>query len=505
MKNVLEYLENSFKKYPDKTAFYDGKNSLTFCELYDASRRIGTYLAKNLTHNDSAVQNRRSALILMDKTPFALAAFFGAAYAGIAYIPAGGDMPDARIDIMAETAGTSCIICDKANAPRCEGKKIPVFFYEEMVREGADDELLTKIRDRQKDTDILYIMFTSGSTGVPKGVMITHKGVILYIESLNKLLGIRQDDIFANQAPFYSDASLKEIYLGIRNGCEVDIVPKQLFLFPVKLVEYLNERKITVICWVSSALSFVSSLGGLENAVPESVRIVTFVGEVFPVKQLNRWRRALPGATFYNLYGPTEVTGVCTAYRIDPERPEFDESKPVSIGKALEHSKIFLLDEEGREVKTGEICVQSDSLSPGYVNNEKRTAEVFVDNPADKGHMIYKTGDLATTDDEGNLYFVSRKDFQIKHMGYRIELGEIEACAASLEKIREVCCVYNDKNSKIVMYFTGDISARELSGHLKERLPRYMIPGKFEACDILPKNGTGKIDRKKLYDMEMNG
>ena len=268
-------------------------------------------------------------------------------------------------------------------------------------------------------------------------------------------------------------------------------------------MEFLNEHKINTVCWVVSALTMISSFKVFERIKPEYLTNIAFGSEVFPIKQLRLWREALPNARFTNLYGPTEATGMCCYYKVDREF-ELDESVP--IGGPFRNTDILLLNgnnELCKEGEEGEICVRGTSLTLGYYNNFEKTNEVFVQNPLNKIYpeLIYRTGDIGKRNERGELLFVSRKDYQIKHMGHRIELGEIEVNVNNLNGIKTCCCVYDKEKDKIKLFYVGDPEVSEVITTLKDKLPRYMIPNKAEKLDVLPYTPNGKIDRKKLSTM----
>lgn len=346
-------------------------------------------------------------------------------------------------------------------------------------------------------TDPIYIVFTSGSTGVPKGVVACHRSVIDYIENLSEVLCFNENTRFANQTPLYFDACLKELYPTLKFGATTYIVPKSLFMFPIKLVEFLNEYKINTVCWVVSALTMISAFKTFNKIKPEYLHTIAFGSEVFPIKQLKIWRETLPKARFVNLYGPTESTGMCCYFEVDRE---FELDEVVPIGRPFHNTEILLLDENNKLVEdgnVGEICVRGTSLTLGYYNNFEKTSEVFVQNPLNSRYpeLIYKTGDLGKRNERGELIFVSRKDYQIKHMGHRIELGEIEVNVNMIEEISTSCAVYDKEKGKIVLYYIGELEPDKLVRILKDKLPRYMIPNKTEKLEQMPLTANGKIDR----------
>lgn len=491
-RNVLEYLENTVTRVPDKVAYEDENSGLTFSEVYKASRAIGSFIAGEGLHNEPVV-------IFMRKCPEAVAAFFGTVYGGCFYVPIDDEMPAMRIELILESLNPKLMIVDKETAEKAkafkyEGKTV---FYEGVSKGDINDSALADIRSRQIDTDPIYIVFTSGSTGVPKGVVACHRSVIDYIEQLSSVLEFDENTRFGNQSPFYFDACLKELYPTIKFGASTVIVPRQLFMFPIKLVEFLNEKKINTVCWVVSALTMISAFGVLDKVVPEHLRTVAFGSEVFHIKQFNRWVSALPNTKFINLYGPTEATGMSCYYKVNRE---FVEGDVIPIGRAFDNTEIILLDDNNQRANEGEICIRGTCVTLGYYNNPEKTSEVFVQNPLNTRYpeLIYRTGDIGKINEYGELQFISRKDYQIKHMGHRIELGEIEVNVNRLDKIYSSCAVYDKEKDRIGLFYVGDLDEKELTNLLRDKLPRYMLPNRTYRLDEMPLTPNGKIDRKLL-------
>ena len=493
--NILEYLERTVRSVPDKTAFSGEEAELSFRQVFDQARAIGSFL-----HREGGY--KQPVAVFMKKHPRAITAFLGTVYGGNFYVPLDDEMPRHRMELILKTLQPGIVICDGTTRPVMEvldyGGRI--YSYEQMAFGAIDEGALAHIREHQLDTDPIYIVFTSGSTGVPKGVMGCHRAVIDYIENLCDVLKFSAGTVFGNQTPLYFDACLKEIIPTLKYGATTYLIPKKLFLFPVKLVEYLNEHRINTLCWVVSALTFISSLHTFEKVKPEHLQTIAFASEVFPIRQLNLWRSALPGARFINLYGPTETTGICCYYEVDRE---FAEDEILPIGRPFRNTEIILLDENDRippAGEQGEICIRGTRLTLGYYCDPEKTAEAFVQNPLNRLYpeRIYRTGDLGKYNERGELVFLSRKDNQIKHMGHRIELGEIEVAANTHRGVNAACCIFDPEGKKIILYYAGDIPVEDLSLYLKEKLPRYMIPHELRQIPAMPLTPNGKIDRNYL-------
>ncbi len=493
--NVLQYLEEAAARWPEREAFCCEDYSLRFSDVYRQSRSIGSKLLQEGFYKAPVV-------VFMRKQPKTLAAFWGAIWAGCFYVPLDEEMPAHRIELIFKTLEPGAVICDESTLPMLDklGYSGKSWLYEQIAYGDADGEALASVRARQIDTDPIYIVFTSGSTGVPKGVMACHRSVIDYIENLCPVLQCDETTVFGNQTPLYFDACLKEIYPTLKYGATTWLIPRKLFMFPVKLVEYLNEKQINTVCWVVSALTMISSLGAFQKATPRYLRTVAFASEVFPMKQFHIWKSVLPHARFINFYGPTEATGICCYYVVDRE---FGPDEVLPVGRPFRNTDILLLTEDDREAapgEQGEICVRGTCLTLGYFRDPERTAAAFVQNPLNRDYpeRIYRTGDIGRYNARGELMFLSRKDNQIKHMGHRIELGEIEVIAAMDEGVHAACCLFEPEKKKIVLFYTGDAQPQQLSSFIKVKLPRYMVPHSIKKLPALPLTPNGKVDRNSL-------
>lgn len=493
--NILEYLEATVPQHRNKTAYSDGTYDMCFSELLSASRAIGSALFR-------AGYTKEPIAILMKKHPTEVAAFFGTVYAGCYYVPLDPDMPTERIKLILQSVGARCLIVDakgRTLADRLEFSGA-VLMYDALVREPVNDEALGAVRQRHIDTDPLYVVFTSGSTGIPKGVVACHRSVIDYIEALCETLAFSEETVFANQTPLFFDAPLKELMPVIKLGATAYLVPKKYFSFPMALCDFLNEHRINTVCWVVSALTMISSMGVLEKNPPRYLQTVAFGSEVFPRRQYELWRAALPHAKFFNLYGPTEATGMSCYWSADRV---LAEDEPIPVGHPFRNTGLLLLREDGRAAEdgeTGEICLRGTCVTMGYYNNPEKTAEVFVQNPLQNAYpeLVYRTGDLGYLNAHGELVFVGRKDAQIKHLGHRIELGEIEAVAAKSGSVMRACAIYDHEARKIRLFYTGTETETELIAFLKTYLPSYMLPSDCKRLEVMPLTPNGKLDRRAL-------
>ncbi|MCL1914865.1 MAG: amino acid adenylation domain-containing protein [Eubacteriaceae bacterium] len=501
MNNVLEYLEETVLRVPEKTAFQNDSTAMTFSQVYSSARCIGSFLINSGYCCEPVA-------VFMNKSPQMIAAFFGVLYSGCYYVPIDEEMPQHRIKLVLDVLKPRFMICDEVTMQLAEGVSgCEISLYSEVSNFKADESALANVRETTLDIDPIYIVFTSGSTGIPKGIAACHRSVIDYIETLSDALEFGGNTVFGNQSPLCFDACLKELYPTIKFGACTVLIPKHLFSFPVKLIEFLNEYKINTICWVASALSLVSGMGAFDVLKPEYLHTVAFGSEVFPIKQFHRWREALPNATFTNLYGPTEATGMSCYYRVDRD---FEDTEPIPIGKPFPNTGIMLIGEDGQLAKAGEageIYIRGTAVTLGYFRDPDRTEQAYVQNPLNNLYpeTVYKTGDLAYVNERGELVYVSRKDYQIKHMGRRIELGEIEAVCNATDGVEIACCVFDDANSRIILCYSGAVEAPFLQEELKERLPRYMLPHSVYKLGALPFTLNGKIDRNLIKDTYAKG
>ena len=498
MKTVLEYLENSSKEYSEKIAVIDENGKYTYKELEETSKKIGSALSQK-------VAPKNPVPVLMEKGREALSTFFGVAYTGCFYVLLNPDLPKVRLEQIINVLEAKYIITDKEHFETATElvDKESILFVEDLQKEEIDEAKLNEIRKNMLDVDPLYANFTSGSTGVPKGVIVGNRSVIDFIDNFTEIFNITDKDIIGNQAPFDFDVSVKDIYSSISTGATLVIIPKRLFSLPAELLDFICENKVSTLIWAVSALCLITTFHALDYKTPETVNKILFSGEVMPVKHLKQWIEHLPNAMFVNLYGPTEITCNCTYHIIDKN---LDYEK-IPVGKAFPNEEVFLLDEDNNLItdidKQGEICVRGTCLALGYFNNNEQTGSRFVQNPLNDKYidMIYKTGDLGAYNQNEEIYFLGRKDFQIKHQGHRIELEEIERAMEKVDNVERSCCVFNEQKGKLYGFYVGNIEKEEVHTYLKENLPVFMVPNKITQLEKFPITKNGKIDRKALAEM----
>ncbi len=496
MKNILQFLERTAQKYPDKIAYADIERSVTFSEFVKECKAVASkILERNIENKAIAVFDNRDVNTLVG--------MFGAIYSGNHYVVIDSHSPADRIQKIYDVAEPVYALIEEQNlelanqlSGKCQNLDIT-----KLLDHKIEEEKLARVRERSVSTDLAYILFTSGSTGAPKGTAVSHLSVITYMEWYTTALGVSEKTIFGSQTSFYFSASVSDTYSVLFVGATLHIIPKSYFAFPIKLVEFLNERKVNMLYWVPSALCIIANTKLFDYAKPEYIEKVVFIGEVMPNKQLNYWRRNLPNVMYANLFGPTETVDICTYYIID--RP-FRDDEALPIGKPCDNVDAFILDENNKKItevgKVGELVIRSPFVAYGYFRNKEKTDLAFVQNPLhnDYPEIVYRTGDLVKLNEHGEFDYAGRKDFQIKHMGYRIELGEIETNASAIENVNIVVCLYDKDEDKIVMIYQGRAKEDFVLEQIRKKVPAYMEPNILIKVSQMPFNQNGKIDRAYL-------
>lgn len=500
IKNILQYLEATAARLEEKTAFScgNGQESLTFGQLLQASRSIGSALLRR------GFGGARVA-ILMERSPHAVAAMLGVWYAGGVSVMLDAAQPISRMQTMLMQGGVSVMIADEVNLPKSVSLSQNALLLDTLLCETADEGLLDDVRQRQIDTDPLYMVFTSGSSGTPKGVLGCHRALIDYAEALLPTLGLREDDVMGCQSPLHFDAPFKEILATMVLGATTCLIPRRCFALPMTLLQYLKDNNITAIIWVASALSQLAALGATEACPPTHLRLIGFGSEVFPRMYYDRWRAALPDTEFYQLYGPTEATGMSCIWRADRL---LGDGEKIPIGAPLDNTDAILIGDDGARIvpcrgsesAVGELYLRGTCLTLGYCAAPAQTKTAFVQNPLhdDYPETVYRTGDMAAYNAHGELVFFGRRDAQIKRMGHRVELGEIEECALHTDGVDDACCVYLPDHQAPVLYYQGNACERDVIHQLKQALPRYMLPTRVFCTDAIPRTENGKKNRVLL-------
>jgi len=505
MKNsAIHFLCETAIKYPDKTCICDEAESFSFSKLILCAHQLSEIIKTDKHIN-------RPIPVYLPKGSRAVVSFAGILMSGNFYAPLDINSPSHRIQKILNNLEPSLIISKREyksdlDAINKTASKIIYWDDIELAENNGDlDGIVEQIQFYLEfviDTDPCYVMHTSGSTGVPKGVVIPHRGVIDYIEWAVKCLDVGPNEIIGNQAPFYFDNSTLDIYLSWATGSKLDLIPESHFIFSAKLVEYMDNKKISFIFFVPTVLINISKLKLLKKGMLPSLKKIVFAGEVMPAKHLSYWQDNLPDRLYANLYGPTEITVDCTYFIVD-RKYAANESLP--IGFPCQNSGILILNENDEKTKVGEhgeLCVRGSSLALGYWKNDEKTQEVFTRNPLQKNYFdrIYRTGDIVYLNEKNQIIYVGRKDSQIKHLGNRIELGEIETAILAIPKIENCCALYNGTKQEITLFYecNEEQSAKDFMNFLSKNLPRYMVPRKYVYFDKLPLNQNGKINRTLL-------
>ncbi len=480
--NVIEYLESDMKLYPDKIAVAMGDRGYTFFELYQKVRMLSSAID---------CENKPIAVIA-DRSVDTILFFLAVAYSGNFYVPVDPEIPKGKMSAILEEIEPEYVFClekDKKILEAIDRSKIKILDIDSSGKVVHEHSGIAP-------EDPLYMVYTSGSTGKPKGVLKSHGAMINFIESFVEAFELTEHEIIGNQTPFYFDASAKDIYLMLKTGARLEIIPAELFVMPPRLIGYLNEKKISYICWVPTALVLTAQIQAFKYIVPQYLKTVCFVGEVMPVKYLNYWMEKLSEVKYVNLYGQSEICGIACYYEISEIQPI---DSPLPIGTPLSGYRVILRDGNRTIVRaecSGEIWIAGKALAEGYYKDEEKTNERFV---VMDGTRYFRTGDYAYYDHKGNLVFTARQDSQIKHLGRRIELGEIETAAGSYDRVERCCCLYDSEQKQIVLFCQGQEADKvELRKFLGDKLASYMVPGMIVFLEKLPVNQNGKIDRQKL-------
>jgi D-alanine--poly(phosphoribitol) ligase subunit 1 len=500
--NLLEYFESGAAKvYSERIAIVEAERSYTFAEVGQNSKRLATALiaAADIVNHPIAV--------FLGKGATTVFANLGILYSGNFYTNLDVKSPSQRIRNILNNINPAFVITSTELLPALmelgvERSKVLVIDEVLASKPRYDDAALIARLDRVIDTDPLCIINTSGSTGIPKGVAISHRSTIEFMDWVFANFEFGPETRIGSLSPFYFDIYTLELVACIAKGATLVLIPDQLAIFPVKLVEFLTTQRITFLFWVPSIMVNISNQNLLEKFDLHELKTVFFAGEVFPMKHLNAWRKALPWTKFVNLYGPIEITVDCTYFVLDRE---FRDDEALPIGLPCRNTDVLILNEanqpcNGSEI--GELCVRGSSLALGYWNDPEKTAKAFVQNPLNKHYpeTIYRTGDLVYRNERGEIVFVGRKDFQIKHMGYRIELPEIENQVLAIEGVANACVLYNKGKKEITLFY--EAKDQLTPAHIRQQLgnifPKYMLPTAFHCLPELPRNPNGKIDRNGL-------
>jgi amino acid adenylation domain-containing protein len=513
-------LTEAADRHPGTVALRDGDRVLDYAQLEIRANQVANLLvALGVSRGD------RVALYL-DKSLEAVIGLYAVMKAGAAYVPLDPQAPakrlgfvardcDARWVITASTKASSWAPLIEHGAPFDDLIVLDAPTGEFDLRGLAasrihrSDAIVSQPQAgppvRTIDADLAYILYTSGSTGQPKGVMLSHRNALAFVEWAVRTFAVGTTDRLSSHAPLHFDLSVFDLFAASKAAAAAVLVPPQASVFPREAVRFIDDQQLTVWYSVPSVLSMMVVRGGLKQGSLPALRTLLFAGEVFPTKYLRELVALLPHVRFANLYGPTE-TNVCTWYEVERVNPTDDADIP--IGKPIDNDEVIVADETGNPVEPGtpgELYVRGATVMQGYWGDPDRTAKARLSNPwqSQIGDPIYRTGDLVAELPDGNLRFLGRRDAQIKSRGYRIELGDIESALNAHAEVVECAVVAipddllgNRIRGHVVLRTAVDSQA--LAAFCADRLPAYMVPESFVLHEGLPRTTTGKIDRQAL-------
>lgn len=509
-----QLLARTAERHPDRAAVVLDTRALTYGELDALSGRLATVLA------EEGVRPGDRVGLLLPKSPESVAAIFAILKAGAAYVPLDPQAPPLRNGRILAGCGAAALVAATSLArPLAAVPEVGAGLRCALLAGGLPPEPLPwravpweaaatapAARGAEvPDTWPAYLLHTSGSTGAPKGVTHSHLGALAFVDMAADFFAISAEDRLAAHAPLQFDLSVFDLFAAVRNGARVVLVPDHLGAFPARVAELVEAAKITVWSSVASAVALLSERGNLEARRLDAVRLVLFSGDVLPVRHLRRLRARLPNAGLYNVYGQTEANS-STFHRIGDVPP--GDRWRIPIGRPFPNFEVFALDEAGARVERpgqiGELHVCGATLALGYWGDPARTAAAFVQSPLHPWPCrAYRTGDLVTLDERGDLVFLGRRDRQVKSRGHRVQLDELEGVLSAHPAVRDAAAVdVPDEilGARVVAFVrrAGDVSAPDLLEHCGRALPRYMIPERIVFLDELPRTSTGKIDRSAL-------
>jgi amino acid adenylation domain-containing protein len=517
---LLHHLvEDSAEEHAERVAVVDGDRSVTYAELEGWANRVANLLV------DLGVARGDRVGLYLDKSVESVVGIYAVLKAGAAYVPFDPHAPTARLAYIAADCGIRVLLtcAEKSGSWRdltAAGAPIETLILlnaDEPSEDGVPPGVRVLSRGAvaaQRETapdvpaidlDLAYILYTSGSTGYPKGVKLSHLNAMTFVRWAGDLVSVGPEDRLSSHAPFHFDLSVFDLYAAAGAGAAVVLVPQETSVFPIRVAEFIERNAITIWYSVPSILSMLTLRGNLKGGEFPRLRVIYFAGEVFPTKYLRRLMSLLPHVEFYNLYGPTE-TNVCTFFKVPP-LPE-GMSEPIPIGRAIDDVEVFAVTEEGSIAEPGEVGelhVRGTTVMQGYWGDPERTGRVLFPNTFNEEvrDPVYRTGDLVRLDEDGDYRLLGRRDHQIKSRGYRIELGEIESVLYGHPSVVEcaIIAVPDELVTNRIMAFVvarDGLSPNELMRFCGSRIPNYMIPEMFEFRDALPKTSTGKVDRQRL-------
>lgn len=501
--NITQYFDETAASFPDHAAVYDGDREISFAQLYGLVLAAAHGLHKRLKGRTGKI-----IAVSLPKSLETIVADLAILYSGNAYMNLDDKAPPQRaLNICAQTQPAMIISGDKnISIPGYDDRIMRLELDALLPLADADKTALLAIRDKLIDTDLLCIINTSGSTGTPKAVALNHRSFIDFTEIVREAGLAGEKEVIGSLSPAIFDIFSFELCMLMAYASSIVIIPKKLASFPLRMLELMAFRKVSFIFWVPTIMVNIANMKLLDRVNLPDLKMIWFAGEVFPTSKFNYWRKSLPNATFANFYGPIEITLDCLYHVVD--RPLRDD-EPIPIGKPFRNTSVLILDENNRPATEGELCIRGSSLAMGYYNDPQKTASAFTQNPLNTAYpeTVYRTGDIVSVNEFGEMLFRGRKDTLIKHLGYRIELTEIEHVAVNVLHLVDNCCVLHDAaQNRIVMVYEAqkEIDEKQLRLSLGTILPRHMIPALYLHTSSMPRNPNGKIDRAMIRDSVIN-
>lgn len=499
--NFLEHLEETARRLPDKTAFYDDREGMTFLELEEKARRIGSRLAL-------VTPPRKPVALLLDARSIRnISAMYGTLYAGCAYAPLDITMPPERLKLLLDLMQPSAVLADEKGIRAYESSGmsgVPLLDWEEVVSSAADEERLQSIRNQASVFDLMSVLYTSGSTGIPKGSVQTHFSYLHWTDATIGVYGVTEEVVFGNQSPFFYANSVLEVITPVALGATVYLLPSGTLTFPKKMIGCLRDHHVTLLCMTPSSFISIVNSGALTPGCLPEMKWGIMSGESMPWEPLKVWMDATPNADWWHFYGSTEMFSVAVG-KVDRNHKSGDR---LPVGKPFALAHILFLDENGDEAKPGEpgeMFVSSPWIAMNYHRDPERTAASWITDPLKRGwpERFFRGGDLGYLREDGQLMVIGRRDSQIKHMGYRMEIGEVDAAMRKIPGVQEEIVLFDSGNDRLWCFFTGEADEKQIQAGLKEQLAKYMIPDRFVKLEEMPHTASMKLDRAKLKEFMM--
>ncbi len=487
MKNLFNLLEKCYREDKDKIAILEENGKMSYGDFYEKSMIIAKALDK------LKLDLKKPILVLIKDEGLDLCVFMAILALGGFYVPISSKTPKERLKKILEDTDFAGIIS-------ADAKENSYINIEEEIRDLKYDKNF-KPQNSAIGSDPALGLFTSGSTGRPKLVLKSHESILSMCRFFNEDFNFNDNNIFGNQVSFEFDSSLKSIYLCLYNRASLGLIPTKYFSFPKKIIDLINEFNVDTLIWSTFALRLMENFKVFSYKKIEKVKMVMFSGEVIPEKTIRYWMENVK-ADYYNVYAPTEYSFNCLYHKIKAD----ENLNKIPAGKEITGSRVLILDEENRPCKLGEegdLYLEGPGLAMGYYGDMEKTRISFIQNPLEKNfpQIIYKTGDRALMDENGDVYFKGRRDNQIKHQGYRIELGEIENSINSQKGVNICGVIFDKEKESLIAFYEGDIEAKELKKELKIKLPRHFFPKEIIRLEKLYLNANNKVDRNKLKEI----